>query len=141
MATQQRQKPGTSGEGNYYHVEVLPKTGFITFRTQDIGKPGHIQRVAGKKTGGSWATVKWLIGKDDAHVQGNQLVPDTKGARDVIKGLGVQPVHLSGDRFNATPKAGSVSNGRSKSAKPTTAQVRARRENIKKAQAARWKRR
>jgi len=141
MTTRSRQKPGSSGKGEYYHVEVLPDTGFVTFRTQDVGKEGHIQRVAGKRSSGSWETVKWLIGKDDAHVQGNKLVPDTKGARDVLKEIGAQPVHLSGDIFKA--KGPSASNGKttSKSSKPSAAQVRARRENIKKAQAARWKRR
>jgi hypothetical protein len=136
LTTQPRQKPGSSGKGDYYHVEVLPKTGFVSFRTQDVGKQGHIQRVAGKRPSGSWATVKWLIGKDDAHIQGERLIPDTKGARDVIKEIGVQPVHLSGDRF----KAKSRSNGMKRS-QPTAAQQRARRENIKKAQAARRKRR
>jgi len=135
---QSRQKPGSTGKGNYYHVEVRPKTGFVTFRTQDVGTKGHIQRVAGKRASGSWATVKWLIGKEDAHVSGGKLIPDTKGAKDVIKELGIQPVHLSGDRF----KAKSPSDG-SKPAKrklPTAAQQRARRENIKKAQAARPRR-
>jgi hypothetical protein len=138
MTTQLRQKPGSSGKGDYYHVEVLPKTGFVTFRTQDVGKRGHIQRVAGKRASGSWATVKWLIGKEDAHVQDDRLIPDTKGAKDVIKEIGVQPVHLSGDRFKAKPR----SDGNDlKRPQPTAAQQRARRENIKKAQAARWKRR
>src|SRR5258706_14600103 len=126
-----RQKPGSSGKGDYYHVEVLPKTGFVTFRTQDVGRRGHIQRVAGKRASGSWATVKWLIGKQDAHVRGDRLVPDTKDAQDVIKQLGSQPVHLSGDRFKAKPRPNIP-----ESAKPTPAQQRARRQNIKKAQAA-----
>src|SRR5688572_10597171 len=101
MATQSqtksttRRKPGSTGKGDYYHVEVLPKTGFITFRTQDVGRRGHIQRVAGKKSSGTWETVKWLIGKQDAHVRGDKLVPDTKGAKDLIKELGAQPVHVS----------------------------------------------
>jgi hypothetical protein len=127
MTTQQRQKPGSSGKGDYYHVEVLPKTGFVTFRTQDVGKPGHIQRVAGKRTSGSWATVKWLISKEDAHVLDERLIPDTKGAKDVIKQIGTQPIHLRGDRF----KAKQPSNG-SKRSQPTAAQQKARRENIKK---------
>lgn len=144
MATKQREKPGSTGTGEYYHVEVLPNTGFVTFRTQDVGKPGHIQRVAGKRPSGSWATVKWLIGKEDAHIQDNRLIPDTKGAKDVIKQLGAQPVHLSGDRFKAKEKSNGtqrVQNQRPQSSKPTQAQMRARRANIKKAQAARWKRR
>lgn len=126
MTTQQRQKPGSSGKGDYYHVEVLPKSGFVTFRTQDVGKKGHIQRVAGKRASGSWATVKWLIGKEDAHVDGNHLIPDTKGAKDVIKQIGVQPIHVSGDRFKAKPSV----NG-SKRVQPTAAQ-----QNIKKVEAA-----
>jgi hypothetical protein len=127
-----RRKPGSSGEGEYYHVQVLPKTGFVTFRTQDVGKRGHIQRVAGKRASGSWATVKWLIGKEDAHLRGDKLVPDTEDAKEVIEQLGSQPVHLSGDRFKAKPRPNIP-----ESAKPTPAQQRAQRQNIKKAQAAR----
>src|SRR5687768_2498648 len=102
--TTTRKKPGSTGEGDYYHVEVTPNKGFVTFRTQDVGRRGHIQRVAGKKENGSWETVKWLIGKKDAHVRGEKLVPDTKGAKDLIQELGVQPIHVSGDRFKAKYK-------------------------------------
>ena len=131
----ERKKPGSGGVGEYYHVEVRPRTGFTTFRTQDVGKRGHIQRVAGKRSSGSWATVKWLIGKNDAHLQGRKLVPDTKSAREVIEQLGSQPVHVMGDRFAAKPRPNVPEKN-----KPTPAQLRARRQNIKKAQAARWKR-
>jgi hypothetical protein len=134
MKTQSREKPGSSGEGNYYHVEVLPKTGFVTFRTQDVGDPGHIQRVAGKKSNGSWQTVKWLIGKEDAHVEGNKLVPDTKDAKEVLKDLGIQPVHLDGDRFNAKSSSAKSAKSAKPKAKPT-----ARRTNVKKAPSARKK--
>jgi hypothetical protein len=111
-----REKPGSSGEGNYYHVEIVSPRGFETFRTQDVGRRGHIQRVAGKKSGsGSWQTVKWLIGKKDAHRRGDRLVPDSKGARDVIEQLGAQPVHLTGDRFKvrSSAKSGTKSDGSS----------------------------
>ena len=57
-----RKAPGSGGQGEYYHVEVRPGDDFVTFRTQDVGDPGHVQRVAGKRESGSWATVKWLIG-------------------------------------------------------------------------------
>ncbi len=127
-----RAKPGSTGKGDYYHVEVLPKTGFITFRTQDVGKRGHIQRVAGKKSSGAWETVKWLIGKEDAHVRGDKLVPDTKGAKDLIKELGAQPVHVSGDRFKARSKA--KAGGRTKSA---SAKAGASRTGKRKVQTAR----
>jgi len=130
----ERKKPGTTGEGNYYHVEVRPKDEFTAFRTQDVGDRGHLQRVAGKRSSGSWATVKWLIGKEDAHVEGGKLVGDTKEAKDLIKDLGTEPVHKSGDRFEARDRRNVPER-----AKPTAAQTRARRQNIKKAQAARRK--
>ena len=126
-----RKAPGTGGQGEYYHVEVRPGDDFVSFRTQDIGDPGHIQRVAGKRESGSWATVKWLIGKEDAHVSGDSLVPDTKDAQDVLKQLGSKPVHKKGDLFEARPHR----NVPEKS-KPTAAQKKARSQNIKKAQTA-----
>ena len=49
-----RRKPGSTGGGNYYHIEVRPKGEFVTFRTHDIGEKGHVQRVAGKRRSGSW---------------------------------------------------------------------------------------
>lgn len=127
-----RKKPGTSGEGNYYHVGVRPKRDFVTFRTQDVGEAGHIQRVAGKRSSGSWDTVKWLISKEDAHIEHEELVPDSDEARKILAELGSQPVHLKGDVFEARPKPNVAEKD-----KPTPAQKRARSENIKKAQAAR----
>ena len=129
-----RKKPGSGGSGNYYHVEVREGDDFETFRTQDVGDPGHLQRVAGKRGSGSWATVKWLVSKEDAHVANGKLVPDTKDAKDLIKKLGSQPVQVRGDRFKAKDRPNVP-----EKAKPTPAQTRARRENIKKAQAARHK--
>ena len=108
------------------------KEGFATFRTQDVGEPGHVQRVAGKRPSGSWDTVKWLIGKQDAHVADGKLIPDTAEARDVLAKLGSKPVHVRGDRFEAKPRPNVPERE-----KPTPAQQRARRTNIKKAQAAR----
>jgi hypothetical protein len=131
----QRKKPGTGGEGNYYHVEVRPKKNFVTFRTQDVGDPGHIQRVAGQRQSGSWDTVKWLIGKEDAHVEGGKLIPDTADARQLLADLGSEPVHVRGDVFQAKPRPNVP-----EKEKPTRAQQQARRANIKKAQAARHRR-
>jgi len=127
-----RKKPGTTGQGNYYHVEVREGRDFETFRTQDVGDEGHLQRVAGKRASGSWTTVKWLVSKDDAHVEGGKLVGDTKDAKDLIKKLGSEPVRKSGDRFEAKDRRNVPERS-----KPTAAQTRARRQNIKKAQAAR----
>src|SRR5260221_13292118 len=116
----ERKKPGSTGRGDYYHIEIRPAGDFVTFQTQDVGKPGHIQRVAGRRSSGYWATVKWLIGKEDAHMQDNKLVPDTKDAKNVIEQLGSKPVHMIGDRFKARPRARMP-----ESAKPKAAQQRA----------------
>jgi hypothetical protein len=96
-------KPGSSGEGNYYHVGVQPSAGFETFRTQDVGEPGHIQRVAGKRGDGTWETVKWLIGKEDAHIEGDELIPDSAEAEKLLDELGAEPIHIEGDIFEAKP--------------------------------------
>ena len=127
-----RAKPGATGKGEYYHIEVRPKSEFSVFRTQDVGGRGGIQRVAGKRGSGSWDTQKWLISKGEAHIEGDRLVPDTAEARDVLKTLGSKPIHVSGDRFKAAPRPNVP-----EKKKPTAAQKRARLANIKKAQAAR----
>jgi hypothetical protein len=130
-----RKKPGTTGEGEFYRIQVRPKEGFVTFRTQDVGDPGHIERVAGKRGSGSWATQAWLVSKQDAHVEGDRLVPDTADARKLFADLGSEPVRVKGDVFEARDRPNVPERE-----KPTAAQRRARTENIKKAQAARQSR-
>jgi len=127
-----RMKPGATGKGDYYHIAVRPKEKFITFRTQDVGKKGGIERVAGRRPSGSWDDQTWLISKDQAHVQDSKLVPDSEDAREVLERLGSEPVHLQGDRFSAKPRPNVLEHE-----KPTPAQRRAQQHNIKKAQAAR----
>ena len=127
-----RAKPGSTGVGNFYHIEVRPKTDFRSFRTQDVGRKGGIERVAGKRDGGSWDTQKWLIGKELAHVEGGRLIPDSEHARKVLEELGSKPMHDEGDRFKAKPRRNVP-----ESEKPTSAQRRARQRNIRKAQAVR----
>ena len=129
-----RAKPGSTGEGAYYHIEVRPKGQFAMFRTHDVGKKGGIQRVAGKRRSGSWDDQTWLISKEHAHVEDRTLIPDTAGARDVLEALGSKPVHVTGDRFRAKPRPNVP-----EEKKPTPAQRRAQQTNIKKAQAARRK--
>jgi len=116
-------------------VEIRPKAGFVTFRTQDVGRKGHIQRVAGRRASGSWATVTWLIGKEDAHVQNGKLIADTAAARQLLHQLGSTPVHTQGDRFKALDRPNVPERS-----KPTAAQRRARSANILKAQSARRRR-
>ncbi len=129
-----RQRPGAGG-GAYYRVEVRPKSEFVSFRTQDVGRKGHIQRVAGKRSSGSWATATWLISKEDAHVRSDRLVADSAAARNVLDNLGSRPVHKSGDRFKASDRPNVPERS-----EPTAAQKRARAKNIRKAQAARHQR-
>ena len=127
-----RAKPGTKGEGEYFHIILRPKEEFATFRYQDVGEKGHILRLAGKRSSGSWDTQAWLISKDDAHIEGDQFVADTDDGRRLIEGLGSKPTHIEGDVFEAKDMPNVP-----ESKKPTVAQQRARLENIKKAQQAR----
>lgn len=122
-----RTRPGTTGKGRFFHVEVRSKARFTTFRTQDVGERGCIERVAGKRASGSGDTQKWLIGKEHAHVEDRRLVADTDDARRVLESLGSTPRHLGGDRFEAKPRPNVP-----ESEKPTPTQQRARQSNIKK---------
>jgi hypothetical protein len=103
-----RAKPGATGEGEYYHIQIRPTERFATFRTHDVGEKGGIQRVAGQREDGTWETQKWLISKDLAHVEQGQLIPDTQDAREVLDDLGSEPEHIEGDRFRAKPEAGTA---------------------------------
>lgn len=127
-----RAKPGTKGEGDYYRIVVRPKGQFVTFRNHDIGQKGHIQRLAGKRSNGSWDTQTWLVSKEDAHIESDKLVPDTEDARELLEKLGSEPKHIKADIFEAKDRPNIP-----ESEKPTEAQKRAQRENIRKAQAAR----
>ena len=131
-----RAKPGARGTGAFFHIQVRPRTDFVSFRNQDIGARGGIERVAGRRANGSWDTQKWLIGKTQAHRDGKQLVADSVAAEKVLAQLGSVPRHLGGDRFIAKPRRDVPEDE-----KPTPAMRRAQRTNIKKAQAAVRKRR
>jgi hypothetical protein len=127
-----RAKPGTKGEGDYFRIVVRDKREFTTFRYHDIGEKGHILRLAGKRSSGSWDTQTWLISKEDAHLEGDTLIPDTGDARRLIETLGTKPKHVEGDVFEAKDRPNVPERK-----KPTQAQKRARMENIRKAQEAR----
>jgi len=131
-----RAKPGARGRGGFFHIQVRPKSDFVSFRNQDVGARGGIERVAGRRANGSWDTQKWLIGKSEAHRAGKRLAPDTAAARKVLAQLGSLPRHLGGDRFIAKPRRKIPARE-----KPTPAMRRAQLANIKKAQAALRRRR
>ena len=131
-AGKKRARPGTKGEGDYFRIVLRPKEEFVTFRYHDVGEKGHILRLAGKRSSGSWDTQVWLIGKGDAHIEGDTLVADTDDATRVIEALGSKPKYVKGDVFEAKDRPDVP-----ESEKPTNAQQKARLENIKKAQQAR----
>ena len=126
-----RAKPGVRGSGKFFHVEVRRPQNFVSFRVQDVGGKGGIERVAGRRATGSWDTQKWLIPKNQAHVEGSRLVPDAAGARKVLSSLGSTAVRVIGDRFKAKPRRNIP-----ESEKPTPEMRRAQLRNIRKAQAA-----
>jgi hypothetical protein len=127
-----RAKPGTKGEGDYFRIVLRSKDDFTTFRYHDVGDKGHILRLAGKRSSGSWDTQAWLISKEDAHLEGDTIVADTDDARKLLAGLGTKPTHVKGDVFEAKDRPNVP-----ESKKPTEAQQKARLENIEKAQQAR----
>lgn len=132
-----RAKPGSRGGGRFFHIEVRPAAQFVTFRVQDIGSPGGVERVAGQRASGSWDTAKWLVEKTHAHVEAGRLVPDSVEAEKLFATLGSEPVQVDGDRFRAKPRRDIP-----EYEKPTPPMRRAQLTNIKKAQAAvrgRWK--
>ena len=96
-----RAKVGTQGGGEYSRIVVRPKGDFTTFRYHDVGDKGHIQRLAGKRSSGSWDTQAWLISKTDAHLDDGRLIPDTADARNLLETLGTKPKHVEGDVFEA----------------------------------------
>ncbi len=126
-----RAKPGSRGGGRFFHIEIRPSAQFIAFRVQDVGAPGGVERVAGRRASGSWDTAKWLVEKTHAHVADGRLVADSAEARKLFASLGSPPVQVAGDRFRAKPRRDIPERE-----KPTPAMRRAQLANIKKAQTA-----
>jgi hypothetical protein len=96
-----RADPGTKGEGDYYRIILRPAEDFEIFRNHDVGEPGGLLRVSGRRASGKWDTQAWLISKEDAHIEDNHLVPQTDDVKDLLKSLGSQPAHKEGDVFTA----------------------------------------
>ncbi|MBU2562717.1 MAG: hypothetical protein KKF68_03595 [Nanoarchaeota archaeon] len=130
-----RSKPGVKGEGNYYRVLLRPKTEFVSFRNHDIGRKGHLQRLAGKRRSGSWDTHAWLISKKDAHVVNGALIGDSPSTKKLLSQLQTKPKKVRGDIFKAKDRKNIP-----EKSKPTPAMKRAQKTNIKKALAVRLKR-
>lgn len=135
-SARKRAKPGSRGGGRFFHVELRPSNQFAAFRVQDVGAPGGVERVAGRRASGSWDTAKWLVEKTHAHLEDGRLIADSDEARKLFATLGSTPVHIAGDRFRADPRRDIP-----EEEKPTPAMRRAQLANIKKAQDAVRKRR
>ncbi len=129
-----RKAPGSTGKGKFYRIEIRPKGQFTTFRLQDVGTKGGLERLTGKRTSGSWDTASWLISKDKAEVVKGHLKITDKKDQSVLKQIKGPIVHVKGDIFRTHPR--NVPEAK----KPTPAMRRAQKTNIKKAQAARKKR-
>lgn len=129
-----RKKPGTTGKGKFFRIEVRPKNEFKTFRVQDVGKKGGLERLAGKRSSGSWDTVAWLVSKEDAKIKNKELVIKDVHAKTVLKNLRGPIVWIKGDIFKAYPRANVPER-----LKPTLAMRKAQMTNIRKAQLARKK--
>jgi hypothetical protein len=119
-ARRKRARPGERGGGHFFRITVRPRSQFVTFRTQDVGDKGGVERVAGRTAAGHWHTQAYLISKDLAHVERGRLVPDAPDAATVLNRLGASPRHTSGDRFVAKDRPNVPER-----AKPTPAQGRA----------------
>jgi hypothetical protein len=123
-AARRRAKPAARPRG-FFHIEVQPREAFVEFKSQDIGRDGGIERVAGKRAGGSWSTQEWLIAKDQAHVERGTLIGDTVDARRVLTMLGSEPRHIKADRFTIHGHSGMPAE-----VSPTLAPRRAGRSNV-----------
>ena len=127
-----RAKPGTQGDGDYYRIIIRPKSEFTEFRTHDVGRDGHTQRLSGRRKTGSWATHAWLIHKADAYAdEQGYLRSNSPGVSKVLNNLRTVPRRMRGDLFKSNPRENVPERK-----KPTRAQQQARRRNIRKAQRA-----
>jgi len=124
-----RKKPGTTGEGNFFRIIVRDKEQFSSFKVHDVGEKGGLERVAGRRPSGSWATHAWLVSKDIAHRYGDTIKSDVSAVKELLGKLGSKPKHVKGDIFKAKPEKNVPEKD-----KPTQAQKNAWTKNIKKAQ-------
>jgi len=99
-----RKEPGMGGSGKFYRVGIRDKNEFIEFRNHDVGRRGHVERLAGKRADGSWDSVAWLIAKDEAKIEKGFLVGRSDDVREVLEKLGSRPKHLKGDIIEAKIK-------------------------------------
>lgn len=96
-----KRESDANGTGGFYHIEIKSLAEFKRFRAQDVGKKGGIERVGGQRSDGTWETVKWLVGKEMAHIEDGRLIADHNDAQELFDRLETVPRHIELDRFNA----------------------------------------
>ena len=104
-----RKAPGSTGKGKFYRIELRPKEQFSSFRVQDVGKKGGLERLAGHRPSGRWDTVSWLIAKDKATVKNGHLTITGEKDKSVLKQIKGPIVHVKGDIFHAHPRVARTS--------------------------------
>ncbi|MDO8474082.1 MAG: hypothetical protein Q7S62_00810 [bacterium] len=117
-----RKAPGSTGKGKFYRIELRPKGQFSSFRVQDVGKKGGLERLAGHRPSGSWDTVSWLIAKDKADMVKGYLKITGQKERSILNQIKGHIVHVKGDIFRAHPR------NVPEAAKPTLAMRRAQKK-------------
>ena len=128
-----RKRPGIDDKSRFYRIEVRPKSEFVAFRTQDIGKKNGLERITGKRSSSSWDTDTWLVEKNRAHVdKSGKLIIDDPQDKTALKQIRGPIMHKKGDVFTAKPRKNIKED-----AKPTTIQRRTQAYNIQKTQRAR----
>lgn len=102
--TDERKEPGSTGKGEFYHIELLPSDDYVKVRNHDVGEKGWLERVAGMREDGERDTIGWLVSKDDAHVRDGKLILDEEKMKDLLDEISWDIVHVKGDIFKAEPK-------------------------------------
>ena len=100
-----KKAPFPLGNGQYYHVEVRPKTEFSAFYTEDVGRRKHSMLVLGKqKKDDKWATHKWLISKGDAYISDRgELKSEDHRIQQILDYVDGNLVHKERDTFYIRP--------------------------------------
>lgn len=99
-----RKEPGTGGQEKYYRIVLTPKSRYKTFRTHDVGRAGHTQRIAGLTKSGEWETHTWLIRKDDAYVSGGALKSKNPKIQHVLDQLPGKETRVKKSVFKGKPR-------------------------------------
>jgi len=76
--------------GNYYHIKVkeVPQGKIKQYRTQDVGTPGHLQRLVAELKDGRWVTTSWHLAQQDAYVSNRKLMSQDSSIQSFINKLG-----------------------------------------------------